>query len=163
MSISQFVLNVMALLPMALVVVCVPIGVYWMLEPPPLRVVYSSPQLISEPVDNPEDAAAHAVYETVGGRDLYRLVIYCVDRAYSGTIKRAWVNDAVIWHAPDRSTVLSNQLGCETVSSRIPVPSSSPTRSFELLQSVDVYVNPIRTDHVQFPPVTLTILDGGRK
>jgi hypothetical protein len=38
------------------------------------------------------------------------------------------------------------------------VPTSSPTRSFEFRQSIDIETNPLRTDRVAYQPIRLKVL-----
>lgn len=131
---------------------------YWALEPVPLRVTYVAPLFSSQPVDSRASADAYAISEVVGGSTVWRYVEYCVDRPFTGEIRRSWVNPAMVWAAPDLPTALSRTQGCSRRSIAVEVPTSNPTRMFEFVQRLRIQVNPVRTVEIDYPPITLRIL-----
>ena len=156
----QRVLTAIAWIPWALVVVGGAVAVYWTLEPTPLRLTYVAPHFTSEPVSSAEEAEEHAVTETKGGGVLWRYVEYCIDRPFTGTTRRVWINNALVWHAPDIPTVLSRTRGCSSASIPVDVPTSSPARTFDFVQWMEIPVNPLRTERIGYAPIRLKILNG---
>jgi hypothetical protein len=143
-----------------LVLACgIPLIAWWLLEPTPIEITYVAPSFLSQPVDSREDAAQHYIAEAVGGTVVWRYVEYCVRRPYEGTSRRAWVGEALVWHAPDLPTQFSRAPGCARLSIAVPLPQSSPSRSFNFVQRMEVVMNPLRTEEVIYPPIPLRILD----
>lgn len=147
-------------LPWIVLAVAAPLVIWWSLEPVPVRVVYVAPAFLSQPAKTREEAAQYYVAEARGGGVLWRYVEYCVARPFVGTTHRAWVNKAMVWHAPDVATHLSRAPGCAASSIGVDIPTSSPTRRFEFTQYMTIKTNPIREDRVEYAPIALTILDG---
>lgn len=134
------------------------LGIYWMVEPVPVRVVYVAPQFAIAPVTSRAEASEFAITEAHGGSTVWRYIEYCVDRPFSGTVHRSWVNESMVWHAPDLPTALSRDVGCGSRSIAVQVPTSNPTRTFQFVQKLDIEVNPLRTVEIDYPPIRLTIL-----
>jgi hypothetical protein len=148
----------LAWLPMVLALTCGPLAIWWMLEPPPVELGYVAPHFTDRPVDSREEAARYAVTAVRGGDTVYRYVEFCVRRPFMGEMHRSWVNDAMVWHAPNVPTALSREVGCRSSSIAISVPTSNPSRAFEFVQFMTIRVNPIRTDRIDYFPIPLTIL-----
>lgn len=134
------------------------LGIYWMLEPSPLVVKYVAPHFASVPVESRADADEFAVTEISGGQTVYRYLEYCVYRPFSGTAHRSWVNQSMVWPAPDLPTALSRTVGCDKRSIAVQVPTSNPTRTFDFVQRLHIEINPLRTIEIDYPPIRLTIL-----
>lgn len=144
--------------PLAFFLVVVPVIFWWLFEPPPVELKYVAPHFSDRPVESREEAARHTVVAVRGGQEVYRYVEFCVHRAFVGTARRSWVNSAMVWHAPDVPTALSREVGCRSASIAVEVPTSNPSRTFKFVQAMEVTVNPIRTDVIEYPPIPLTIL-----
>ncbi len=148
----------LAWLPMLLALICGPLAVWWLIEPSPVELRYVAPTFTDRPVGSREEARQHAVVEISGGATVYRYIEVCVRRHFTGEAHRSWVNSAMVWHAPDVPTVLSREPGCRSASVSVEVPTSNPTREFQFVQTLDIRVNPIRTDRIEYPPIPRTIL-----
>ena len=152
-------LSALAYVPVIIAAILLPLTVWWMLEPSPIEVTYVAPHFVDRPVTSRDEAAGHAVFATTGGRELYRYVEYCVRRPFTGTIRRSWVNTAMVWHAPDLPTQLSRNVGCHVSNVVVETPTSSPARSFMFVQKLVIDVNPLRqNEEVEYPPIPLMIL-----
>ena len=114
---------------------------------------------LSRPALNRADAATVYISEVKGGSTVFRYISYCVERPFEATSHRAWVGEALVWHAPDLPTMLSRTPGCYDANIAVPVPTSSPTRTFSYVQTMSIPLNPIRTETVEYAPIPLTILD----
>jgi len=145
---------VLALMPWAGIV----LGVWWALEPLPMKPLYVAPRFTSVPVVSKAEAEQYAIDEAVGGTVVYRFSEGCIDRRFTGTMRRAWVNAALVWHAPDLPTVLSEQERCFAASMAIEVPTSSPSRSFTYVHELVIDLNPLRDGVIKYPPIPLRIL-----
>ncbi len=139
-----------------------PLILWWSFEPEPLTITYVAPAFLAQPVDSREEAGRHYLSEAVGGTTVWRYVEYCVHRPYEGTSHRAWVGDALVWHAPDLPTQFSRVKGCGSISIAVPVPQSSPARDFNFVQRMTIQLNPLRTVQVEYPPIPLRILDSNQ-
>jgi hypothetical protein len=149
----------LAWLPMGLVLIVTPVVLYWLFEPMPVTVKYVAPHFVDRPVNSREEAESYAVVAAPGGVELYRYVEYCVDRPFTGTAKRSWVNTAMVWHAPELPTQLSRTVGCRASNIVVEVPTSNPSRTFMFVQQMVVNVNFLRNSEViEYPPIPLTIL-----
>jgi hypothetical protein len=161
MSLDKFLSTVttpIAWLPLVVALIGGPLVIWWLVEPGPLEVRYVAPTFSSEEAQSRDEAEKHAVLAVKGGTQVYRYIEYCVRRPFTGTARRSWVNDALVWHAPDVPTQLSRVVGCRSASIMVDVPTSSPTRTFYWVNRIEVPVNPIRDDVIEFPPIPLTIL-----
>lgn len=147
-----------AWLPMVVALIVGPLVVFWSLEPTPLTVAYAAPFFTNREVESEEEAKRHSVLVVQGGTQVYRYIEYCVSRSFTGTARRSWVNNAMVWHAPDVPTTLSRTVGCRSANVILDVPTSNPSRAFWYVHNIEVPVNPIRTDTVEMPPIPLTIL-----
>lgn len=146
-------------LPWAILALGLPLIAWWLLEPVPVTITYVAPMFLSRPAINRADAATAFVSEVKGGSTVFRYVSYCVSRPFEGTNRRAWVGEALVWHAPDLPTMLSRTPGCYDANIAVTVPTSSPTRSFMYRQELFVSLNPLRSVSIQYSPIPLTILD----
>lgn len=146
-------------LPWLLLACGIPTLAWWLFEPMPLTVNYVAPAFLSRPAINREDAASVYISEARGNSVAWRYVEYCVTRPFEATTHRAWVGKAIVWHAPDLPTVLSRTPGCFAANLATEIPASSPTRRFEFTQSMELRLNPIRTEEIFYSPIPLTILD----
>ena len=81
-----------------------------------------------------------------------------MSRPFEATNHRAWVGEALVWHAPDLPTVLSRTPGCYDANIAVAVPTSSPTRTFQYTQTLSIEMNPLRTETITYAPIPLTIL-----
>lgn len=161
MSLEKFLTSVttpIAWLPLVLALIGGPLIIWWLVEPSPLEVRYVAELFTSEESNTREDAMKHAVVAVKGGTQVFRYIEYCVRRPFQGTARRSWVNDAMVWHAPDVPTQLSRVVGCRNASIMVDVPTSNPTRTFYFVQRIEIPVNPIRDDVIEFPPIPLTIV-----
>jgi hypothetical protein len=147
-----------AWLPLIVAMIAGPLAVWWMLEPPPVELRYVAPHFTDRPVESRAEAERHAIKSTPGGSVVYRYIEYCVRKPFVGEARRSWVNSAMVWHAPSVPTVLSREVGCRSAAVSVEVPTSNPSRSFQFVQAMEVQVNPIRTDRIEYPPIPLTIL-----
>ena len=147
------------MLPWLILACGVPTIAWWLFEPVPVTVTYVAPMFLSRPALNRADAATVYLSEVKGGSTVFRYVSYCVSRPFEGTNRRAFVGEALVWHAPDLPTMLSRTPGCFDANIAVPIPQSSPTRSFVYTQELVVRLNPIRTATVQYSPIPVTILD----
>ena len=136
-----------------------PVLLWCFLEPTPVTITYVAPAFLSQPASSREEASRYYISEARGGSTVWRYVEYCVRRPYEGTSHRAWVGEALVWHAPDLPTQFSRTPGCASLSVAVPLPQSSPTRSFNYVQWMEIPMNPLRTEEIQYPPIPLTILD----
>lgn len=146
-------------LPWLILACGVPTLAWWLFEPVPLKVTYVAPMFLSRPAINRADAATAYISEVKGGSTVFRYISYCVERPFEATSHRAWVGEALVWHAPDLPTMLSRTPGCFDANIAVPVPTSSPTRTFQYVQTMSIPLNPIRTETVEYAPIPLTILD----
>lgn len=146
-------------LPWLILACGVPTIVWWLIEPVPLKVTYVAPMFLSRPAINRADAATVYVSEVKGGTTVFRYISYCVSRPFDATARRAWVGEALVWHAPDVPTMLSRTPGCYDTNIAVVTPTSSPTRSFMYTQSLVVPMSPIRTETISYTPIPITILD----
>jgi hypothetical protein len=146
-------------LPWIILACGIPTILWWMFEPIPVRVDYVAPAFLSRPAINREDAASVYISEAKGGSTVYRYVSYCVSRPFEATTHRAWIGRALVWHAPDLPTMLSRAPGCFDANLAVEVPTSSPTRTFSFVQRMEIQLNPLRTETVEYAPIPLTILD----
>lgn len=152
-KISRFTLYAFACLCWA----TIPIALFLVFEPVPLEVKYVSPAFIREPSDSRPDPSQY-VYETAGGVTLYRYLEVCVSRPFSGTAHRSWVYKAFIWHAPDLPTVMSRYPGCRSQSVAVDIPTTTPSRDFQFVQTMDIDVNILRNAKIDFAPIPLRVL-----
>jgi hypothetical protein len=152
------ILNAVVWLPWAVLGVGAPIAAFWLFEPAPIEITYATDHFISVEAQTRAEAIANPVREVVGGSVIYRWVEFCVRRPFNGTSHRAWVNEALVWNAPDLPTQLSRTVGCDARAFPVVVPSSSPARRFDYVHYIEVATNPLRTDHIEYPPLPLTIL-----
>ena len=142
------------LLPWPILLFGGPLALWWLLEPTPVEIEYVAPAFLSAPVESREAAAQYYVTESIGGGTLWRYVEGCVRHAYNGGVnKRAWVNRAIVWQAPDLSTYLSRVAGCHSASLAVEIPSSNPARHFEYSHRLLVEVNPIKTIEIVYNPI----------
>ena len=158
---NEFVTRVttsVAWMPLALALIVGPLAVWWLVEPAPLALVYVSTKFVDRPVESREEAQKRAVTAVAGGTMVYRYVEFCVRKAFSGTARRAWVNTAMVWPAPDVPTALSREIGCRHTNIAVEVPTSNPTRTFVFVQTMEIEVNPLRTAIIEYSPIQLTIL-----
>ena len=146
------------MLPWAILAGGIPLLLFWWLEPVPVSINYVAPSFLSEPAGSREDAAQHYINEVAGGATVWRYVEYCVTKPYSGTSRRSWVGNALVWHAPDLPTQFSRTIGCGAFSVAVDVPTSSPSRDFAFVQRLEVPVNPLKTVEIEYPPIPLRIL-----
>jgi hypothetical protein len=147
-----------AWLPFVVALIIGPLVIFWSLQAAPLRVVYTAPLFADQEVESREEAERHSVLAIQGGTQVFRYVEFCVVRAFSGTARRSWVNNAMVWHAPDVPTQLSRTVGCRSANIMLDVPLSNPSRAFWYVHKIEVPVNLIRTDTIEMPPIPLTIL-----
>ena len=136
----------------------VPAVAYWLLEPAPMELVYVHPLFVSHEVGTREEAKAAEVHAVRGGAVVYRFIEYTVKRPYTAKTSRAWVTKAMVWNAPDFSTVLSREPGHHHRSVAIDVPTSSPTRDMQFVQTLSIPVNWLRTVEIEYPPIPLRVL-----
>lgn len=148
------------LMPWLIIALGIPTLLWWTFEPVPIEITYVAPHFVSQPVTNRFDASKYPVTAAKGGTTLWRYVEYCVRRPYEGVSHRAWVGEALVWHAPDLATQFSRVPGCSSISVATPLPTNSPTRTFNYMQRMEIVMNPIRTEEIVYPPIPLTILDG---
>ena len=158
----QSVTTPIAWLPMVVALIGGPLVVWWLVEPGPLEVGYVAPHFANEDARTRDEAERHAVLAVRGGTQVYRYIEFCVRRPFTGTARRSWVNDALVWHAPDVPTQLSRIAGCRNASVVVDVPTSNPTRTFYYTHRIELHVNPIRNDVIEFPPIPLTIVAPSR-
>ena len=152
-------LNAVVWFPWVILVLGLPVILWWLFEPNPLTIRYVAPYFVDRPVETRDEAEMHPVFAVAGGQQLYRYIEYCVSRPFTATAKRSWVNSAMVWHAPDVPTQLSRTAGCRSANVVVEVPTSNPSRTFMFVQKMEVDVNPIRRDEViEYPPIPLTIL-----
>ena len=149
--------------PWMILALGIPLLAWWMLEPAPLAVNYVAPAFLSQPAQTREEAARYYVTESEGGGVLFRFISYCVSRPFTATAHRVWVGRALAWSAPDLPTYLSRTPGCYDASIAVDIPTSSPTRRFEFVQTLEIPLNPLRTTTVEFQPIPLTILNSRDK
>jgi hypothetical protein len=145
--------------PWIILVLGLPIVAWWLLEPVPIRIEYVATHFLSRPATDRRDAEQVAVMEVRGGSTVYRYVEYCVLRPFEATSNRAWVGQALVWPAPSVPTALSRTPGCMAANMAVEVPTSSPTRTFQFVQTMRIPMNPIRTETIEYAPIPLTILD----
>jgi hypothetical protein len=146
-------------LPWLLIACGAPLIAWWTFEPLPLTVDYVHPLFVDRPVASREFAKEHEIEAVKGGSVVYRYIEYTIHRPYTATAHRAWVNDSMVWNAPDFATVLTHDVGHHHTSVAVNVPTSSPTRTFNFVQSLTVRMNFMRDEKITYPPIPLTILD----
>ena len=144
---------ILALIPWLLL----PFGLYWWLEPVPVRVVYAAPRFTSVPTISREEAERHAITEATAGAIIYRYVEWCNDRPYLATMRRAWIGTAIVMHAPDYPSALADRVGCMSRPMPIEVPSVMQRAHFEYSHSLLVTVNWLRENEIRHPLIPLTI------
>lgn len=147
------------LTPWLLLAGVLPLLVWWLVEPVPVTINYVAPSFLSQPANSREEASRYYISEALGGTTVWRYVEYCVHASYEGTSHRAWVGEALVWHAPDLPTQFSRREGCASLSVAVPVPQSSPARSFNFVQTMTIQLNPLRVEQIVYPPLPLRILD----
>jgi hypothetical protein len=145
-------------LPWLILTCGAPLIAWWMLEPVPLTINYVAPAFLTHEAKTREEAARYYVSEIEGGGTLFRFVSFCVSRPFNATSHRSWVGKALSWPAPDLPTGLSRTPGCYDASIAVDIPTSSPTRKFAFVQTLEIPMNPIRTATIEFQPLQLTIL-----
>jgi hypothetical protein len=155
---KERVITGLLVLPWFAVIVGTALTAWWLLEPVPVEVTYAAEHFTNVEARTRAEAIANPVHEVVGGTVVYRWVEFCVNRPFTGTSHRSWVNESMVWNAPDLPTQLSRTVGCDARSFPVLVPTSSPTRTFDYVHHIEVQTNPIRTDIVDYPPLPLTIL-----
>jgi hypothetical protein len=146
-------------LPWLILACGIPTILWWTFEPIPLTINYVAPAFLSRPAINREDAATVYTFEAKGGTTLWRYVEYCVSRPFDATTRRTFVGSALVWHAPDLPTALSRTPGCFAANIATELPTSSPTRTWQFAQRMEIPLNPIRTENVSYSPIPITILD----
>lgn len=137
----------------------IPLLLWWLLEPVPVTITYVAPAFLSQPAQTREEASRYYISQARGGQIVFRFVSYCVRRPFTATSRRAWVGSALSWPAPDLPTYLSREPGCHDASIAVEVPSSSPARHFDFVQTMEIPMNPIRTAVIEYAPLPLLILD----
>ncbi len=147
------------LTPWLILALGLPLLGWWLFEPAPIRIEYVAPQFLSRPATDRRDAEQVAVTAVRGGSTVYRYVEYCVSRPFEATSNRAWVGQALVWPAPSVPTTLSRTPGCMAANMAVEVPTSSPTRTFQFVQTMSIPMNPLRTETIEYAPIPLTILD----
>lgn len=145
-------------LPWFIIALGIPLLLWWVFEPTPVEVTYAAPSFLSRPALDRKNAASAFVAEARGGTTLWRYVEYCVTRPFKATSHRSWVGTALVWHAPDLPTTLSRTPGCFAANLATEIPTSSPTRTFQFVQRMEIQLNPLRSAMVEYAPITLTIL-----
>ena len=145
-------------LPWAILLAALPALLFWTFEETPVELIYTAPHFASKEVSSRAEAADYAVTQIAGGSIVYRYVEYCVRKPANGHVQRAWVGSAIVWTAPDVSTAVAGEVGCHQRSFAIEVPTSSPSRTFEYRQTMFLTVNPVRTDVISYPLISLRIL-----
>ena len=147
------------LTPWLILALGLPLLGWWLFEPTPIRIEYVAPHFLSRPATDRRDAEQVAVTAVRGGSTVYRYVEYCVSRPFEATSNRAWVGQALVWPAPSVPTTLSRTPGCMAANMAVEVPTSSPTRTFQFVQTMSIPMNPLRTEVIEYAPIPLTILD----
>jgi hypothetical protein len=148
------------LMPWLILALGIPTLLWWTFEPVPVTISYVAPAFLSQPALNRDDAERFYVTRAKGGQILYRYIAYCVSKPFTATARRAWVGSALAWPAPDLPTYLSRTPGCYEANIPVELPTSSPTRHFQFVQTMEIPMNPIRTATIEYAPIPLTILDG---
>ena len=132
---------------------------YWLFidTAPPLIIEYQHPKFLSRPVESKVEAVAAEIVEAKSGSVVWIWRETCRTRPIPGEGRPIWQSGAFFWGGPQR-TVPAGVVGCRGRATEVDVPTTSPTRNFTYLLTVNFQVNPLTSIDVVYPPVELRVL-----
>ena len=138
------------------------IASYWLFidVAPPLVVEYQHPRFLSRPVESRSDAATAEITEAKSGSIVWVWREVCKTRALAGEGRPIWQSGAFQWGGPQR-TVPAGVIGCRGRATEVDVPTTSPSRDFTYLLTVNFQLNPLTSVDVAYPPITVRVLAPG--
>ena len=135
------------------------VACYWLFidVAPPLIIEYQHPRFLARPVESKVEAVAAEITEAQSGSVVWAWRETCRTKLISGEGKPIWQSGAFQWGGPQR-TVPAGVVGCRGRATEVDVPTTSPTRNFTYLLTVNFQVNPMTRVDVEYPPIKLRVL-----
>ena len=135
------------------------VAAYWLFVDvtPPLIVEYQHPRFLSRPVESRSEAVTAEITEAKSGAVVWIWRETCKTRAIGGEGRPVWQSGAFQWGGPQR-TLPPGVVGCRGRATEVDVPTTSPSREFTYLLTVNFQLNPLTSVDVVYPPINVRVL-----